>query len=85
MDRDKLAKRLKDRGVKLPCHRCGSVEFTVIDGFTNFPVQSELSSNIIIGGPSVPVALVACNYCGAITPHALGPLGLLPKQEKSDG
>ena len=85
MDTNKVAKLLQDRGVKLPCHRCGAVNFTVIDGYASFPVQPEVSGNVIIGGPAVPAALVACNNCGAITAHALGALGLLPAGEKKDG
>ena len=81
MDRKKVADLLQAKGVKLPCHRCGSLKFSVIDGYTNYPVQPELSGGIIIGGPTVPAALVVCENCGAMTAHALGALGLLPSGE----
>ncbi len=85
MDRKKIADVLQSRGVKLPCHRCGNKSFSIIDGYANYMVQPELSGGIVIGGPTVPVVLVGCDNCGAITPHALGALGLLPKpEEKSD-
>ena len=81
MDRKKVAEILQGKGVKLPCHRCGSLRFSVIDGYAHYSIQPELSGGIVIGGPIVPVALVACENCGAITAHALGALGLLPKDE----
>ena len=86
MDRQKIADLLQLKGVKLPCHRCGARNFQVIDGYSNYSLQPELSGGLVLGGPAVPVVLVVCENCGAITPHALGALGLLPKaEEKQDG
>lgn len=82
MDRDKVAKILTERGATKPCHRCGNTNFAVIEGYSSFPLQENLDGNIVLGGPSVPVAMVACGNCGAITPHALGALGLLPPAAK---
>ncbi len=75
----KIAEALKDKGVKLPCPRCGGLNFEVVD-------QTVLSINdnlnvIKLGGPSVPAALVACSHCGFITFHSLGVLNLMPKDE----
>lgn len=72
----------------MPCPRCGNNKFTVIDGYAQYMIQPEITGGLVIGGPTVPVALVACENCGAITPHALGALGLLPaesKEAQSDG
>jgi hypothetical protein len=38
---------------------------------------SEDPNVMVIGGPSVPTILAACNRCGFITQHAQDPLGLL--------
>jgi len=36
---------------------------------------------IVVGGPVVPVLIVICNNCGAITFHSLGALGFLEGDE----
>ena len=69
---------LDQRGATQPCPRCGNQEFTLIDGYFNQPIQSDLSS-YAIGGPAVPSVVVACNRCGYLSQHALGPLGLLKR------
>lgn len=82
MDRQKVAGILQAKGVRLPCHRCGSRNFQVLDGYINYSMQPEVSTAFVLGGPVVPAALVACENCGAITAHALGALGLLLKEEE---
>ena len=81
MDREEVARIIRQRGVNLPCHRCGSTTFTVVDGYSRLVLQDEITTSIVLGGNTVPVALVGCSNCGAITPHALGALGLLPNAE----
>ena len=78
IDKDRIAKLLTDRGATKPCHRCGHTKFAVIDGYSTHSLQENLDGGIVLGGPAVPVALIACENCGAITPHAVGVLGLLP-------
>jgi hypothetical protein len=39
---------------------------------------------LVLGGPSVPTAVLACNRCGWVAQHALGVLGLLPKKEEKE-
>jgi hypothetical protein len=82
IDKEKIAKLLTARGAVHPCHRCGSTEFVVLDSYGNFHLQDDFSAGLVIGGQSVPVALVACVICGAITPHAIGVLGLLGGEKK---
>lgn len=81
-DRDKIAKLLTQKGATKPCHRCGHTNFVVIDGYSHFSIQDNMSQGLVIGGPAVPVAMVACANCGAITPHALGALGMLESSGK---
>ncbi|MCP4049661.1 MAG: hypothetical protein GY730_03030 [bacterium] len=86
MNREEIANKLKDKGATKACHRCNKNHFSVLDGYSNLILQDDLSKGLVIGGPSVPVALLACNNCGAITSHALGALGLLKdKEDKSNG
>lgn len=81
-DRDEIAKKLMERGANNPCQRCGRTNFVVVDGFSNLPLQTDFDGSVVIGGPSIPITIVACSNCGAITPHALGALGLLPQVSK---
>lgn len=64
-------KELEKKGAILPCHRCGSTSFTLIDQYSNFIIQDS-PQGIVLGGTTIPIILVACSNCGAITPHALG-------------
>ena len=81
---DKIIHILEERGANRPCDRCGHDKFTVIDKYSYLSLQDEITVTLLIGSQHVPVILVACNNCGAITPHAVGALGLLtkPKEEK---
>jgi hypothetical protein len=79
----KIANALKTKGVKLPCPRCNSLNFEVVGQTV---LQLNDNPNILmLGGPGVPAALVACSNCGFVTFHALGALNLMPnvKEENS--
>ena len=76
-DKNKIIKRLTERGVNRPCPRCGNNDFSIIDGYFSQPLQPDVTSGKI-GGPSIPSVVTACNKCGYLSQHALGALGLLP-------
>ncbi len=86
LNKEEIAKVLTERKALLPCHRCGKQSFTIVDGYTKIPMQEDIDEiqNTLLGGPSVPAVLVACNNCGAITMHALGALGLLPNKVEAE-
>lgn len=76
MDRkQEIIKALTEKGVNKPCPRCGNAQFEVVG--ESIVTLQETPGTFAIGGPGIPVALVACNRCGYLTQHALGPLGLL--------
>ena len=85
LSKDDIAKKLNDKKATLPCQRCGQGSFSVLDGYSKLSILNNFKSlnSTVLGGPSVPVVLVACNNCGAITQHALGALGLLPKADEN--
>ncbi|MGP5546972.1 hypothetical protein [Psychrobacter alimentarius] len=85
INRDEVARKLSEKGATRPCQRCGKNSFTVLEGLTNITLQDDFSADLIIGGPSLPVAHIACNNCGAITSHALGALDMLPQEEVNNG
>jgi ribosomal protein L37E len=78
--KQEIIKVLEERGAKLPCPRCGNNSFTLLDGYFNQTIQTDFKG-MVLGGPSVPSVVVACTRCGYLSQHALGALGLLPKEE----
>ncbi len=82
--REDIIKQLEQRKATAPCHRCGHPSFSLLDEFSNIMIKKGVDASLVLGGPTIPVAIAACNNCGAITFHALGALGLL-KQEGSNG
>lgn len=75
----KIIEILEKRGATQPCPRCGNKNFSILEGYFNQTLQTELKG-MVIGGPSVPTVVVVCSKCGYISQHALGTLGLLPKE-----
>ncbi len=71
-----IIKALEERGAKLPCPRCSNTQFTILDGYFNQTLQTELK-NISIGGLTIPSIVIGCVKCGFLSQHALGALGLL--------
>ena len=80
--KDKIVQELETKGATKPCQRCGQPSFSLLDGFVNLPLTEEISSNVIIGGPSVPCAVLGCNNCGNLSFHALGALGMLNEKKE---
>lgn len=72
-----LNKRINSGEIK--CPMCGNKHFIIADGYFNSIMQDNLN-NIALGGSSIPSIAIVCNKCGFISSHALGVLGLLPKQ-----
>jgi hypothetical protein len=81
LDKSEIAKILTSKGALHPCHRCGGKNFSILDGFSKLLIDNDLTQiqTITIGGPTVPIVMVVCNNCGAITMHAMGALELMPK------
>lgn len=52
---------------------------TLVDGFVNQPVSSELSGSFIIGGPTIPLVMLVGNTTGRVYYFALK--ALLPRIE----
>lgn len=81
--KDKIVKTLVDRGATKSCPRCGNDKFSLLDGYFNQPIQTDLKG-MVLGGPSIPSVVVVCNRCGFLSQHALGTLGLLLKEGVQD-
>lgn len=81
--KDEIVKILQDRGAQLPCPRCDNKEFTLVEGYFNQLLQTE-TGGLVLGGPSIPSAVLACTNCGYLSQHALGALGLLSEEGEED-
>ena len=79
-NREQIIGALNEKGVNQPCHRCGNKTFALIDGFSKYHLSDNTKENVL-GGTGVPVVLVGCNNCGAITPHAAVAL-VKPEEEE---
>ena len=73
-----LNKRFNSSGIK--CPMCGNNHFIIGDGYFNSFMLDDFR-NLNIGGPSIPSIPIICDRCGFISSHALGVLGLLPKND----
>lgn len=80
IDKNRVIKKLTEKGAIYPCSRCGNQTFNVLDGYSKIMLDENIDGAIRIGGPSIPVSIVVCTNCGAITMHALGALGLLDEK-----
>lgn len=73
----KIIEELNKRAPNLKCPACENRKMILIDGFLNRPLQKEISGNFVIGGPSVPTVVIACETCGHLMEFAAGVLGVL--------
>jgi uncharacterized Zn finger protein len=69
-----IVQALTSRGVNKPCPRCGHLKFSVV-GEAIIAINDD-PSTVVVGGPAIPVVLVACDNCGYVSQHASIPLGV---------
>ena len=72
--------RLKERGAPKSCPMCGKGQWSLMGGYFIHSLQTQLDG-LVLGGKSVPAAIIICNHCGFISQHALGTLGLLAREK----
>lgn len=65
------------------CPMCGNTHFIIADGYFNTTLQDDLKG-IELGTPSIPSISIICSNCGFMSQHALGILGLLPRQDSNE-
>ena len=83
--KEKIKVELLRKIPTLTCPMCHNKGFTMADGYFLNSMQVDLTS-VSLGGQAIPTIAVICNNCGFISQHALGSLGLLPKniENKTD-
>ncbi len=73
---DEIIRVLQAKGVDKPCPRCGNEKFEVV-GETGIPLNDHPNPHMFSAiVPVLPIVLIACNFCGYLTHHAQGLLGL---------
>ncbi|MCX8485814.1 MAG: hypothetical protein ORN53_01290 [Crocinitomicaceae bacterium] len=81
-EKQKIIKRLQEKGGKINCPMWGHNNFIIADGYFNSPMQSDFQGGLVLGGPSIPTIAIVCGNCGFMSQHALGVLGLLNQNDK---
>ena len=61
---------------------CKHSNFTLVDGLVNLPLTDKISGNLVIGGPTLPNAVIVCTYCGYTFFFNLVVLGVLKDEQK---
>lgn len=79
--RDEIVRILRERGANQPCEVCTRNNFTIMDTAVHMSVR-DLTGAIQIPGTTLPTVAVLCTNCGNIRFHALGILGLLPREQQ---
>jgi hypothetical protein len=79
--RDEIIRILQARGAIRPCEVCGQNNFGVQDTAIHLTVR-DLTGPVQIPGTSIPAVAVFCSNCGNIRFHAMGILGLLPREQQ---
>ncbi len=73
--RSELIDALEKKNVRLPCSRCGAIQFEIV-GESSFAIKGEDAFPFPEPDVYAPTVVVACSSCGHIWQHALGSLGI---------
>lgn len=75
LDLDSVIAKLKEKGVKLPCPRCGQAQFSIVGEATISLDRPSTTQNLLFNS-QIPTVIIGCDNCGFLLQHAKGPLGL---------
>ncbi len=56
--RNEILRALTDLGFIMTSDSLSQAEYVLIDGFVNQPIQSELSGDFVVGGPTIPLVML---------------------------
>lgn len=72
-----ILETIQNKTPNLRCPMCNHNQFSIMDGyFKDFP-QANLNEVVYDNKQSIPSIIIICNYCGFMSHHSLGALGLL--------
>lgn len=84
-DKTKIADWLNNKSKFHNCPSCGSNAWTLGDDLLNLMVYS--GGNLVLGGPTYPVAFLVCNTCAYVRQYMAVPMGIIstsPSEGKND-
>ena len=64
------------------CPMCSGNAFSLAEAYLRNQLQDDLKT-LNLGGRAIPTVAVICTKCGFVSQHALGILGLLPKEQEA--
>lgn len=79
--KQKIVEELNKRVPDLKCPICHKGDMILADGFISHQLNKELTGNLTLGGPTIPIVAVICKDCGNTMEFSVGALGLLPKED----
>ena len=80
--KEKIKAELLKKVPTLICPMCQNRSFAMAEGYFSNTLQADFNS-LAIGGHAIPTIGIICNNCGFVSQHAIGRLGLLPKNEEN--
>lgn len=81
--KEKIKSELLKKVPNLVCPMCQNKSFSMADGFFSNTLQADFKS-LALGGQAIPTIGIICNNCGFVSQHAVGRLGLLSANEKTE-
>lgn len=81
--KDKIKDKLLKKVPTLKCPMCQNKGFKMAEGYFLNTMQTDLTS-VSLGGQAIPTIGIICNNCGFVSQHALGSLGLMPKNNENN-
>jgi hypothetical protein len=73
--KQQIVDRLQELGATLPCPRCTTTSFSLVNELAVVPVHPQVGGSPL-DGLALPAVLLMCNQCGFLSYHALTKLGL---------
>jgi len=74
IDAETINVKFKEKGVTLPCPRCGHQKFNFV-GETILSLSPSSLQNLLFES-QIPIIIIGCANCGFLIQHAKAPLGL---------
>jgi len=56
--KDRIISALENKGFRMRTEGVNVQQYALIDGFINQPIYNQLSNNVVIGGPTVPMIMI---------------------------
>lgn len=78
----RIITELNNRIGSFTCPICHKGQFKFVDSYSSYSLSDDYAKTKL-GGKVIPFVMLVCDNCGFVSQHALGSLGILPKQEET--